>query len=146
MNCKCFKLFVSFFALQIFTTFFIFSIQKVFHFFHLLQLQVFFTFLTSQNELKTVWIYMFFTAFLPQKCLKFFSPRPSLCSDLGIVKNISSGGSAWKKNIFFAFETKELSCFSYKFIRCFFNHFSFYLFSFFFQSSNLSFFPLYCLT
>ena len=99
-------------SMQIFKIFFIFSTQKVFHFFHLLQLQVFFTFLTSQNELKTVWIYMFFTAFLHQKCLKFFSPRPSLRSGLGIVKNISRGGSAWKKNIFFPFETKELSCFS----------------------------------
>ena len=45
---------------------------------------------------------MVFTAFLPQKCLKFFSPWPSLRSGLGIVKNISRGWSAWKKTTFFS--------------------------------------------
>ena len=121
--------------------FFIFSTQKVFHFFHLLQLQVFFTFFTSQNELKSVRIYMVFTAFLPQKCLKFFSPF------LGIVKNISSGGGAWKKkHFFFLFKPRNLVVFPKNFSDVFFNHFSFYLFSFFSILQTSVFFSLYCLT
>ena len=140
MNCKCFKLFVSFFALQIFITFFIFSIQKIFHLTHLLQLQDFITFFTSQNELKTIWIYMVFTAFLPKKCLKFFSPRPSLCSDLGIVKNISSGGSAWKKAIFFSLRNQGTLLFFLKMYQMFFQPFLVLLIFLFSHSSNLSFF------
>ena len=61
------------------------------------------TFFTSQNELKTPGINKVFTAVLPKKMPEIFSPRPTLRSGLGKLKNSSSGGGAQKNDYFFHF-------------------------------------------
>ena len=76
---------------------------EYFSFFHFSSSFCFFTFFTSQNELKTAGINKVFTAVLPQKCLKFFRLGTTLRSGLGKLKNSSSGGGAQKNDYFLHF-------------------------------------------
>ena len=68
----------------------------------------------------------------------FATKMPEIFFHLGLRYALTS--RVKKKPFSFPLETKELSCFSQKCVRCFFNHFSCYLFSFLSHSSNLSFF------